>query len=63
LQSLNQLLLSVVRFLFKQRDELVDQPLVGSYNVTEEELAMYLNKGWQLTNELRSGKMLIGRAG
>lgn len=29
--------------------------------VTEEELTSYLNKGWQLTRELRSGKMLIAR--
>lgn len=27
--------------------------------VTEEELTTYLNKGWQLAKELRSGKMLI----
>jgi len=30
--------------------------------VTEEELTAYLNKGWQLAKELRSGKMLIARA-
>jgi len=29
--------------------------------VAEEELTTYLNKGWQLTKELRSGKMLIAR--
>ena len=29
----------------------------------EQELATYLNKGWLLTKELRSGKMLIARAG
>jgi hypothetical protein len=26
------------------------------------ELATYLNKGWQITKELRSGKMLIAKA-
>lgn len=31
--------------------------------VAEEELTSYLNKGWQLTRELRSGKMLIAKAG
>lgn len=30
--------------------------------VTEKELTAYLNKGWQLTKELRSGKMLIAKA-
>jgi len=30
--------------------------------VTEEELTSYLNKGWQLSKELRSGKMLIAKA-
>ena len=30
--------------------------------VTEEELTAYLNKGWQLSKELRSGKMLIAKA-
>jgi hypothetical protein len=30
--------------------------------VEEEELTSYLNKGWQLTKELRSGKMLIAKA-
>ena len=30
--------------------------------VAEEELTSYLNKGWQLTKELRSGKMLIARS-
>jgi len=29
--------------------------------VTEEELTTYLNKGWQLAKELRSGKMLIAK--
>jgi len=40
----------------------VDEPLVGSHNATEEELTTYLSKGWQLTKELRSGKMLIARS-
>jgi len=31
--------------------------------VAEEELTSYLNKRWQLTKELRSGKMLIANAG
>lgn len=30
--------------------------------VTEEELTTYLNKGWQLTKKLRSGKMLTAKA-
>jgi len=30
--------------------------------VTEEQLTIYLNKGWQLAKELRSGKMLIAKA-
>jgi len=30
--------------------------------VREEQLTTYLNKGWQLTKELRSGKMLIAKA-
>jgi len=28
-------------------------------DVTDEELTTYLNNGWQLTKELRSGKILL----
>jgi hypothetical protein len=62
LQSVYQPLLSLVHLLLEQRNQLVDQPLVRRYNATEEELTTYLNKGWQLAKELRSGKMLIARA-